>query len=152
MKIVVVDDSPEIVEVVSICLQLRWSDAILLSASNGWKGVELVKTHTPDAVILDVNLPDIDGFQVLQEIRRFSRVPVVMLTVKGKDVDIARGLALGADDYVVKPFSNIELIARVETAMRHIHTTTPKTNEGQTSDKEILMIDSTADIKPEDKK
>lgn len=140
MKIVVVDDSPEIVEVVSICLQLRWSEAVLFCASTGRKGLELVKTNEPDAVILDVNLPDIDGFQVLQEVRLFSKVPVVMLTVKGKDVDIARGLALGADDYVVKPFSNIELIARVETAMRH--------SKGEIADTE--PIDSTA-IKPEEK-
>jgi two-component system, OmpR family, response regulator VicR len=149
VKIVVVDDSPEIVEVVSICLQLRWSEAILLSASNGIKGLELVRTQNPDIVILDVNLPDLDGFEILQQIRRFSKVPVVMLTVKGKDLDIARGLALGADDYVVKPFSNIELIARVETAMRHSrvdnspNTETKKTNIN-------LTIDSTGSIKQED--
>jgi len=149
MKIVVVDDSPEIVEVVSICLQLRWSDAIILSASNGIKGLELVKIQKPDIVILDVNLPDIDGFEILQEIRRFSKVPVVMLTVKGKDLDIARGLALGADDYVVKPFSNIELIARVETAMRHSHVGNPLNTETGTTNTD-LTIDSTGSIKHDD--
>ena len=149
MKIVVVDDSPEIVEVVSICLQLRWSDAVLLSAGNGIKGLELVRNQKPDIVILDVNLPDLDGFEILQEIRRFSKVPVVMLTVKGKDLDIARGLALGADDYVVKPFSNIELIARVETAMRHSHTENPLNTETKTSNND-LTIDSTGSIKHED--
>ena len=149
MKIVVVDDSPEIVEVVSICLQLRWSDAILLSAGNGIKGLEMVRAQKPDIVILDVNLPDLDGFEILQEIRRFSRVPVVMLTVKGKDLDIARGLALGADDYVVKPFSNIELIAMVETAMRHSHTENPLNTETKTSNND-LTIDSTGSIKHED--
>jgi DNA-binding response OmpR family regulator len=149
VKIVVVDDSPEIVEVVSICLQLRWSDAVLLSAGNGIKGLELVRNQKPDIVILDVNLPDLDGFEILQEIRRFSKVPVVMLTVKGKDLDIARGLALGADDYVVKPFSNIELIARVETAMRHSHTENPLNTETKTSNND-LTIDSTGSIKHED--
>jgi DNA-binding response OmpR family regulator len=149
MKIVVVDDSPEIVEVVSICLQLRWSDAILLSASNGIKGLEMVKTQKPDIVILDVNLPDLDGFEILQEIRRFSKVPVVMLTVKGKDLDIARGLALGADDYVVKPFSNIELIARVETAMRHSNAGNPLNTETGTTNAD-LTIDSTGSIKHDD--
>ncbi|MBN1643557.1 MAG: response regulator transcription factor [Dehalococcoidales bacterium] len=141
MKIVVVDDSPEIVEVVSICLQLRWNDSVLLSANTGRKGIELIKTRKPDVVILDINLPDIDGFQVLEEVRRFSNVPVVMLTVKGKDTDIARGLALGADDYIIKPFSNIELVARVETAMRHSHTDSAKQKAADT-----LTIESAGNI------
>jgi len=71
-------------------------------------------------VILDIGLPDMDGFQVLRELRRFSQVPVIMLTVKGKDTDIARGLELGADDYIVKPFSHIELIARVQAVLRRV--------------------------------
>ncbi|MDD5190486.1 MAG: response regulator [Dehalococcoidales bacterium] len=118
MKILVIDDAPEIVEVVSICLQLRWAHAQVISAAAGNRGVELIATEKPDLVLLDVNLPDIDGFQVLEKIRRFSQIPIVMLTVKGKDTDIARGFELGADDYVIKPFSNIELVARVDNALR----------------------------------
>jgi DNA-binding response OmpR family regulator len=118
MKVVVIDDSPEIIEVVSLCFQLRWSGATLFSASEGAKGVELVETESPDVVILDIGLPDMDGFQVLHDIRRFSQVPIVMLTVKSEDTDIAKGLELGADDYVTKPFSHIELIARVQAVLR----------------------------------
>ncbi|HEY41507.1 MAG TPA: response regulator transcription factor [Dehalococcoidia bacterium] len=118
MKVVVIDDAPDIVEVVSLCFQLRWSGTDVLPAYNGTSGLELVETESPDMVILDINLPDMDGFQVIREIRRFSQVPVIMLTVKGEDVDIARGLELGADDYMVKPFSHIELIARVEAVLR----------------------------------
>ncbi len=114
-----IDDAPEIVEVVSICLQLRWSHAAVVSAGSGYRGLELIASEKPDLVLLDVNLPDIDGFQVLEKLREISQVPVVMLTVKSKDTDIARGLELGADDYIVKPFSNIEFIARLEAAMRH---------------------------------
>ena len=125
MKILVIDDAHEIVEVVSICLQLRWGHASVISASTGLKGLALVTSETPDVVLLDVNLPDIDGFQVLEKIRTVSQVPVIMLTVKGKDTDIARGLDLGADDYIVKPFSNIELVARLEAAMRHGHISQP---------------------------
>ncbi|HXX59394.1 MAG TPA: response regulator transcription factor [Dehalococcoidales bacterium] len=121
MKILVVDDAPEIVEVVTICLQLRWGHATVLSAGTGTKGLMIVDSEKPDLVVLDVNLPDIDGFEVLQKIRQTSTVPVVMLTVKGKDTDIAHGLELGADDYVIKPFSNLELIARLENAMRRAH-------------------------------
>jgi len=126
VKILVIDDAPEIVEVVSIYLQLRWGHASVISAGTGYRGVELVASEKPDAVLLDVNLPDIDGFQVLQKIRQISDVPVIMVTVKGKDVDIARGLDLGADDYVVKPFSNIELVARLEAALRHGHKELPE--------------------------
>jgi two-component system response regulator VicR len=118
LKVVVVDDAPDIVEVVSLCFQLRWSGAEVLPAHDGTKGLELIEAESPDIVILDVNLPDMDGFSVIREIRRFSQIPVIMLTVKGEDVDIARGLELGADDYMVKPFSHIELIARVEAVLR----------------------------------
>lgn len=118
MKVVVVDDSPEIIEVVSLCFQLRWSGTSLLSASTGAKGLELIEAENPDMVILDIGLPDMDGFQVLRELRRFSQVPVIMLTVRSEDTDVAKGLELGADDYITKPFSHIELIARVQAVLR----------------------------------
>ncbi len=118
MKVVVVDDAEDIVEVVSLCFQLRWSGTDVISAGDGASGLQLVETESPDIVILDINLPEMDGYQVIREIRRFSQVPVIMLTVKGADTDIARGLELGADDYMVKPFSHIELIARVEAVLR----------------------------------
>jgi len=118
MKVVVIDDSPEIIEVVTLCFQLRWGNTTVLAANDGTKGLELVEKESPDLVILDIGLPDTDGFQILREIRRFSTVPVVMLTVKSEDTDIAKGLELGADDYVTKPFSHIELLARVQAVMR----------------------------------
>jgi len=115
---VVVDDSPDIIEVVTLCFQLRWGGADIISAATGAEGLELVETESPDIVILDIGLPDIDGFQVLRELRRFSQVPVIMLTVRGEDTDVAKGLELGADDYITKPFSHIELIARVQAVLR----------------------------------
>ncbi len=118
MKVVVIDDSPEIIEVVSLCFQLRWSGTEVMPANNGAEGLSLIETESPDLAILDIGLPDMDGFEVLREIRRFSRVPVIMLTVKSEDTDIAKGLELGADDYITKPFSHIELIARVQAVLR----------------------------------
>ena len=118
MKVLVIEDDPGIIEVVSLCFQLRWSGTSLASAATGSKGVELVETESPDVVILDIGLPDMDGYQVLREIRRFSDVPVIMLTVRGEDTSVARGLELGADDYITKPFSHIELIARVQAVLR----------------------------------
>jgi two-component system response regulator VicR len=118
MKVLVIEDDPGIIEVVSLCFQLRWSGTTVISANNGNMGVEFVETESPDVVILDIGLPDMDGYQVLKEIRRFSDVPVLMLTVRGEDTDVAKGLELGADDYVTKPFSHIELIARVQAVLR----------------------------------
>jgi two-component system response regulator VicR len=118
MKVLVIEDDPGIIEVVSLCFQLRWSGTTVVSAANGRKGIELVETQSPDVVILDVGLPDMDGYQVLKEVRRFSDVPIIMLTVRGEDTDIAKGLELGADDYITKPFSHIELIARVQAVLR----------------------------------
>ena len=118
MKVLVIEDDPGIIEVVSLCFQLRWTGTTVISAANGHKGVELVEAESPNVVILDIGLPDIDGYQVLKEIRRFSDVPVLMLTVRGEDTDVAKGLELGADDYITKPFSHIELIARVQAVLR----------------------------------
>jgi two-component system KDP operon response regulator KdpE len=118
MKVVVVDDSVEIIEVVTLCFQLRWGSTEVFPANDGSKGLELIEKENPDLVILDIGLPDMDGFQLLREIRRFSHVPVIMLTVKNEDTDVAKGLELGADDYVTKPFSHIELLARVQAVMR----------------------------------
>ncbi len=120
MKVLVIEDDPGIIEVVSLCFQLRWSGTTLTSAATGHKGIELVETESPDVVILDIGLPDIDGYHVLREIRRFSDVPVLMLTVRGEDTDVAKGLELGADDYITKPFSHIELIARVQAVLRRV--------------------------------
>jgi len=120
MKALVIDDAAEIADVVSLCFQLHWSNATVLSAQDGTRGLELVEAESPDMVILDIGLPDMDGFEVLREIRRFSQVPVIMLTVRGEDTDVARGLELGADDYITKPFSHIELVARVRAVMRRI--------------------------------
>jgi len=129
MKVVVIDDSPDIIEVVSLCFQLRWSGAILLSANEGTKGLALIEAENPDVVILDIGLPDMDGFQVLRQIRLFSQVPVIMLTVRGEDTDVARCLEMGADDYMVKPFSHIELVARVQAVLRRVRGLTVTTEE-----------------------
>ena len=118
MKVLVIEDDPGIIEVVSLCFQLRWSGTTVVSAENGSRGVELVETESPDVVILDIGLPDMDGYSVLKEVRRFSDVPVLMLTVRGEDTDVAKGLEMGADDYITKPFSHIELIARVQAVLR----------------------------------
>ena len=118
MKVLIIEDDPQIIETVALILELRWPEASLVSTFFGEKGVELVKKDPPDIVVLDLGLPDIDGFQVLRQIRTFSDVPVVILTVMGAEVDKIKGLELGADDYIVKPFSAGEFLARVKALLR----------------------------------
>jgi DNA-binding response OmpR family regulator len=89
----------------------------------------LVEAESPDIVILDIGLPDMEGFEVLKEIRRFSQVPVIMLTVRAEDTDVARSLEMGADDYITKPFSHIELVARVQAVLRRSQGTTVSSGE-----------------------
>src|SRR4030067_499059 len=110
MKVLVVEDDPGIIEVVSLCFQLRWSGTTVISAANGHKGVSLVETESPDVVILDIGLPDMDGYQVLKEVRRFSDVPVLMLTVRGEDTYVARGRGLGAEKTIPNASGQISLV------------------------------------------
>ena len=118
MKVVIIEDQAELVEAVSMCFELRWPDVIILSTGEGIKGLELIEAESPDVVILDLGLPDIDGFEVLRQIHLFSDVPIIVLTGRNQKMDIVRGLELGADDYITKPFDHIEFLARVKTVLR----------------------------------
>lgn len=118
MKILIVEDSLEIIDAVSHTIELRWPEASFISTTMGETGIEMTRTEQPDVVILDLGLPDITGFQVLHEIRSFSDVPLILLTVRGDEIDKIKGLEMGADDYIVKPFSPGELLARIGTVVR----------------------------------
>lgn len=118
MKVLVIEDSPEIIQSVELCFELRWPGAEVISASEGEKGLDLAETEHPDIVILDLGLPDIDGYEVLHQIRRFSSVPLIILTVRGEEMDKVKGLEMGADDYIVKPFAPAEFLSRVRAVVR----------------------------------
>jgi DNA-binding response OmpR family regulator len=118
MKIVIVEDEKSIIDAVKVAFEFRWTEANLLSAQTGREGIDLVRNNNPDVVILDINLPDISGFSVLKEIRTFSSVPVIILTVRSDDADVLKGLEAGADDYIIKPFNYITLLARVRAVLR----------------------------------
>lgn len=122
MKVLLIEDDPEIIESVALILDFRWPEASLISTFFGEKGVGLVKTEVPDVIILDLGLPDMDGFEVLRQIRSFSDVPLVILTVMGDEINKIKGLELGADDYIVKPFSPGEFLARVKAILRRRET------------------------------
>ncbi|HAV10718.1 MAG TPA: DNA-binding response regulator [Dehalococcoidia bacterium] len=129
MKILIIEDSPDIQEAISLCFEIHWSEAQVLTVGLGEEGIAKTGSESPDIVILDLGLPDIDGFKVLKEIRTFSDVPVIILTVRGEEIDKVRGLELGADDYIVKPFSHMELLARVKAVLRRSHMTELKQDE-----------------------
>jgi DNA-binding response OmpR family regulator len=126
VKILVVDDAPEVVDSVRMGFAVQWREVDLLSAGTGKEALDLVEHESPDLVLLDVGLPDMDGFKVLEEMRFFSDVPVVMLTARDDTIDKVRGLELGADDYVTKPFNHLELLARVKAVLRRLDMPAPK--------------------------
>lgn len=115
-KILVIDDEPHLVKLVRSNLEAQHYRVI--TAMDGPSGLAMAEKEGPDLIILDIMLPGMDGFDVLQKIREFSAVPVVTLTAKDQEVDVVKGLHLGADDYIRKPFSVHELLARVEAVLR----------------------------------
>ena len=125
MKILVVDDAPDVIESVQLGFTLQWREVEVLGAATGEQGLDIVEQEHPDLVLLDVGLPDIDGYEVLRQIRAFSDVPVVMLTARDDTLDLVKGLELGADDYVTKPFNHLELLARVKAVLRRLDMPAP---------------------------
>jgi two-component system, OmpR family, KDP operon response regulator KdpE len=125
MRILVVDDEPDLVESVRLGFTLQWREVDVLAAGDGETALDSVEREHPDIVLLDVGLPGIDGYEVLRQIRAFSDVPVVMLTARDDAMDKVKGLELGADDYVTKPFNHLELMARVKAVLRRLEMPAP---------------------------
>lgn len=118
MKILIVDDEERLLEVLTVSFQFQWQDSTVLAARTAREALQLFSQAEPDVIVLDVGLPDRSGFDVLREIRLVSDVPVIMLTAAGDEVDQVKGLELGADDYLVKPFSRLALLAHVKAVLR----------------------------------
>jgi two-component system, OmpR family, KDP operon response regulator KdpE len=118
MKVGIIEDDKSIINAIQVAFEFRWPDVVVVSAESGKEGIALVRKESPDVVLLDINLPDISGFEVLKGIRGISAVPVIILTVRADDADVLRGLEAGADDYIVKPFNYLTLLARVKVVLR----------------------------------
>ena len=125
MKLLLVDDDPEIRGSVRLGFELQWRDVEIVEAGAGAEALTLVEQERPDLVLLDIGLPDMDGYRVLREVRAFSSVPVIMLTARDEPIDKVRGLEAGADDYVAKPFDHLELMARVRAVLRRLDVKAP---------------------------
>ena len=123
MKILVVEDDPRISEVLEYALKADGYD--VQTAQRGREAVEIARKSLPGLIVLDVGLPDIDGFEVCRLVRTFSNVPVIFLTSRSDEIDRVVGLEIGGDDYVVKPFSPRELLARIKAILRRNHRPEP---------------------------
>ena len=125
MKLLLVDDDPDIRASVRIGFELQWRDVEIVEAASGTDALDAVERERPDLVLLDIGLPEMDGYRVLRELRSFSAVPVIMLTARDEPIDKVRGLEAGADDYVGKPFDHLELMARVRAVLRRLDLKAP---------------------------
>src|SRR5260370_6528902 len=122
------EDGPEVLRLITSNLQLE--DYDVLAASDGQQALELIESNSPDLVLLDVMMPKMDGFTVCYRVREFSAVPIIIITARGQDQDKVRGVDLGADDYLTKPFSVDELLARVRAVLRRAQFTTREHTQG----------------------
>jgi len=118
VKVLVVGDNQQVVRDVSFCLQLRYPEVVVVSVGEERKGLEMIETESPDLVMVDSSLPDIDTLDWVSKIREFSDVPLIILCEAETDMDRARGLEAGADEYVTKLFNPIELLARIRALFR----------------------------------
>ena len=124
MKILLVDDEQEFVKVLSVAFQVYRPGYTLITAFTGVEGLAKAETENPDLVVLDVMLPDMDGFEVCHRIRARRTVPIIHLTAKDREENVVQGLEAGADDYITKPFSYRTLMARVDALLRRTRVTT----------------------------
>jgi len=137
MKVLVVDDDRALADVVAFTLRREGFQVV--QAYDGEAALQRWNEELPDLVVLDVNLPRLDGFAVCQRIRETSDTPILLLTVRGEEDDVVRGLGLGADDYVTKPFSPRQLVARAQAVLRRAGRTGPAASRGRVGD---LVLDS----------
>jgi DNA-binding response OmpR family regulator len=130
--ILVVDDEPRMVEFITMNLELEGFRVV--GAGNGYEALEKAAKDMPDLVILDIMMPHMDGFETLESLRETSQVPVIFLSAKGDEADRIRGLDLGADDYIAKPFSTRELISRIKAVLR-------RTEPAPSVDRSEIVVD-----------
>lgn len=116
IKVLIADDNPNVCEIIKLYFEKNEIEVVL--ADNGRSAVELAKTENPDMVILDIMMPEMDGLEACRNIRKHMNVPIIMLTAKDEEFDRVLGLEIGADDYVTKPFSPRELVARIKAILR----------------------------------
>jgi DNA-binding response OmpR family regulator len=114
-KILLIEDDHELVESILLIFNYHWPEVQVIFSYSGGRGVELAKAENPDAIILDLGLPDISGFEVLKRVRLFSSVPIIVLTARSAEDDVVKALEEEATDYIIKPFRHREFLARIQS-------------------------------------
>jgi DNA-binding response OmpR family regulator len=137
VTVLVVDDEPRLRDVTRLNLELEGYR--VAEAATGYEALEKLREELPDLIILDVMMPEMDGFSALKSIREISTVPVIMLTVRNDEQDRIRGLDLGADDYMTKPFSTLELLSRVKAVLRRTFMPAPTRRATVTVDDDLTI-------------
>lgn len=127
IKVLVVDGDPEAILTIKMCVSIRWPGSHIPSTHKGNEAADLLKSEDPDIVLLELNLPDIDGFDVLHEIRKSSKVPIIIVSALFDDLSRVRALEMGADDYLKKPFAYTELLAKINAVLRRTNNSTVNT-------------------------
>lgn len=128
-QILIVDDDPHIRDVISFALEKAGMQTSL--AEDGRQAVDLFQQHSVDLIVLDINMPELDGLEVCREIRKFSDVPILFLSSRDDEIDRILGLEIGGDDYVTKPFSPRELVARINVILKRTQNTAMPVNNAQ---------------------
>jgi DNA-binding response OmpR family regulator len=128
VKVLLLEDEEKVVESIRLCISSRWPDCVAIGTPHGEEGRRLVESESPDLVVLDLALGGGNGLDILKEIRRFSDVPVLLVSSTADEQSRTQGLQLGADDYIVKPFSDTELVVRIQAALRRAHLVEEKTD------------------------
>lgn len=127
--VLVVEDDKAIVHLLSTILDAN--DYRVVQGSTGREALSTISSHCPDVVLLDLGLPDMDGVDIIKNVRQWSQVPIIVLSARNRERDKVEALDLGADDYVTKPFGTAELLARIRIALRHVSNGTPDTPTGK---------------------
>jgi len=113
VKVLIIEDDQDIVEAVTLAFKVNWPEVKVFYSNTGVSGIEKAKNLSPDLIILDLGLPDINGYEVLKQIRLFSSIPILILTVRSEEEDVVKAFDGEANDYIIKPFRQKELLARV---------------------------------------
>lgn len=129
MRILIVEDDPDAAEAMELSLGLGWPDSKIVVAESGNAALPCLANEKLDLILLDINLPDIDGYELCRRIRGNSDVPIIMISARDAEIDKVKGLELGGDDYITKPFGHLELLARIKAVLRRVNKIQPSTDE-----------------------
>lgn len=121
IRVLMIDQDTEAVNTASLGFQIRWPECTVISTRKGEKGIQMAESELPHMIVMEINLLDISGFEVIKRIRLFSDVPIMVLSDRTEEMDVVKALEIGADDYVTKPFSTLDLLARAKAILRRIN-------------------------------